>query len=46
VSGDSRAFSSSNRVACDAVNDKPIAPADKRMDLRGKWIYEGKSARG
>jgi hypothetical protein len=36
VSGDSRAFSSSNRVACDAVNDKPIAPADKRMDLRGK----------
>jgi hypothetical protein len=23
-------------VACDAVNDKPIAPADKRM------IYEGK----
>jgi hypothetical protein len=36
VSGFSRAFSSSNRVACDAVNDKPIAPADKRMDLRGK----------
>jgi hypothetical protein len=36
VSGYSAPLSSSSRVACDAVNDKPIAPADKRM------IYEGK----
>jgi hypothetical protein len=41
VSGYSRAFSSRNRVACDAVNDKPIAPADKRMDPEHdpeKWV--------